>query len=370
MAEVSWEEFSSVLEMWALYVQEPSLLMDLLRLRPDFFGAAANQLVSAGLPMSQRHELLDLYETHTLDTVERRYNELSLAGAISLDDARSLANQLRSILGYHRLRPGSSFSVEKYLKLQRAVLLQAIQGQLIELSGQEDPVYPEALRDHIRWYIADHSGLRDLEDLQTLLDEYHFFKENDFPSLRLKTLISYCKGDHNGVIAEIDALRHSISFVRKEQAADYTAILLMLVDSCYSSKLMTAAEEVAGELHKEQPENPDVLFRVLRVRKVLGAEGAPDLVLDAKLAQVENGRFMTVAEPSGANDVFLFNVPQIEIAFDPGLYAKAGDRKLLQVFVDDRIAYECYAKEIPTKVVIGPPWATIESKARVRWQMI
>ncbi len=128
--------------------------------------------------------------------------------------------------------------------------------------------------------------------------EKNYFKDNDFPSLHLKTLISYKKGDYSDVISEIESLRKGISFVKKEQAADYTAILLLLVDSYYSSKLLTAAEAVAAELYKEQPDNPDILWRVLRVQKILGSEGAPDKVLNEKLAVVENSRFLTVAKPN------------------------------------------------------------------------
>ena len=84
--------------------------------------------------------------------------------------------------------------------------------------------------------------MNDLDELQKLLEENNYFKDNDFPSLYLKTLIAYKKGSYSDIISEIEALRKSISFVKKEQLADYTNILLLLVDSYYSSKLLTAAE--------------------------------------------------------------------------------------------------------------------------------
>ncbi len=54
--------------------------MELLKRKPEFFGPAADQLVAAAIPMEQRRQLLALYEVHTLDALERRYNELSLQG--------------------------------------------------------------------------------------------------------------------------------------------------------------------------------------------------------------------------------------------------------------------------------------------------
>ena len=152
--------------------------------------------------------------------------------------------------------------------------------------------------------------------------------------------------------------------------ADYTNILLLLVDSYYSSKLLTAAEAIARELFQSQPDNPDLLYRVRRVQKILGDEGAPDPVLNEKLAVVENSRFLTVARANSGFDVFLFNQPWIEIVIDPALMATLKPKQLLQVFVDDKIAFESYVDGLPAKIAIGPPFVAIESKVRVQVSVI
>jgi hypothetical protein len=370
MPMFTWNEFSPLVEMWSLYVQDTKLLMDLLRLKPEFFGPAADQLAKAGIPMAQRREMLASYEAYTLDALERRYNELSLSGTIGLADAHSLLRQLRNLKGYHRLLPGSIFPQEKAAKLQLILLLQVIDGLMSDPQTQADTRTTDQLREYIEFYIAEHPGLNELDELQKLLIAGNYFKENDFPSLRLRTLISYKKGDYNGVVSQIESLRKGISFVRKEQVADYTAILLMLIDSYYSTKLLTAAEAVAQELYREQPDNPDVLWRILRVSKILGAEGAPDKVLNEKLAGVENSRFLTVAKTKADFDVFLFNQPWIEIAMDPALLAKLKPKQLVQVFVDGKIAFENYVDGLPPKIAIGPPFVGIESKVKVQISII
>jgi archaellin len=366
MPTIFWGEFSPLVEMWSLYVQDTSLLMELLRLKPEFFGLAANQLTKAGIPHSQRVEMLARYEVHTLDALERRYNELTLSGTIALKDARSLLRQLRGLKGYHRLIPESGFLKEKAEKLQRALLLQVIAGLMTDPQATADAQTPIQLIEYIEFYIAEHPGLNELDELQKLLIAGNYFKENDFPSLRLKTLISYKKGDYNGVVSQIESLRKGISFVRKEQTDDYTAILLMLIDSYYSTKLLTAAEAVAQELYQEQPDNLDVLWRVLRVQKILGSEGVPDKVMNEKLAIVENSRFVTVAKAKAVFDVFLFNQPWIEIVLDPALLAQLKPKQLVQVFVDGKIAFENYVDSLPQKIAIGPPFVGIESKVKVQ----
>ena len=366
MPLLAWSEFSPLVEMWSLYVQDTTLLMDLLRLKPDFFGLAANQLIKAGLPMPQRREMLARYEVHTLDALERRYNELTLSGTIGFKEARSLLSQLRTLKGYHRLLPESGFSREKAARLQRILLLRVIAGWITEPENQADPKKLVQLRENIEFYIAEHSGLNELDELQKLLSDRNYFTENDFSSLRLKTLISYRKGDYSGIVAEIESLRKGISFVRQEQAADYTAILLMLIDSYYSTKLLTAAEAVAGEMYGEQPDNPDVLWRVLRVQKILGDEGAPDKELNEKLHVVENSRFLTVAKPNATFDVFLFNQPWIEILLDPELRSSLKPGQIFQVFVDNKIAFESYVGDVPEKIAIGPKFVEIESKVKVQ----
>jgi hypothetical protein len=366
MPALSWPEFSPLVEMWSFYVQDAPLLMELLNRKPEFFGPAADQLVAAAIPMELRRELLALYEVHTLDAMERRYNELSLQGEIGLNDARALLNQLRQLKGYYRLQPENGFAPEKLAKLQRDLLLQVIYGLLTDPQAKADPQADSQTREFIQIYIADHSGLTDLDELQKLLEEKNYFKGNDFPSLYLKTLIAYNKGGYGDIITEIEALRKTISFVKKEQLADYTNILLLLVDSYYSSKLLTAAEAIAQELYLSQPDNPDILFRVLRVRDILGSEGAPDPVLDAKLELVQNSRFLTITAASSSHDVFLFNSPEIEITFDPILLAQLKPKQLVQVFVDGKIAFENYVDSLPEKIVIGSPFLEAERKVRVQ----
>ena len=364
MPFVSWGEFSPLVEMWSLYVQDVPLLMDLLKLKPDFLGPAADQLVAAGLPLAKRWEMLALHEANTLDSLERRYNELGLQGGAGLDDLRSLLNQARAVKGYYRLHPGAGFDVDRFLKLRRTLLIDVI-GAMIA-PARSDPQPAAQLRGIIEYFIAEHPGLGELDELRKLLEERNYFRENDFPSLRLKMMIACKKGDYSGVIAEIESVRKGISFVKKEQAADYTDILLLLADSYYSSKLMTAAEAVAKELYENQPDNQDVLWRILRIQNVLGVEGRQDPVLEAKLAQVRDSRFLAVGRFNAPYSVYLFSQPEIEVTADPALRAQIGPEKLVQVFVDEKIAAESYGRDLPAKFVIGAPLARFESKAVVR----
>jgi hypothetical protein len=366
MPALSWPEFSPLVEMWALYVQDATLLMELLKRKPEFFGPAADQLLAVAVPMELRRQLLALYEVHTLDALERRYNELSLQGEIGMDDARSLLNQLLNLKGYYRFQPDCGFVPEKFYRLQRILLLEVISGLLNDPKAKADPQAAARIRGYILIYSTDHSGLNDLDELQKLLEENDYFKDNDFPTLYLKTMIAYKKGSYGDIITEVEALRKSISFVKQEQLTDYTNILLLLVDSYYSSKLLTAAEAVARELYKDQPENLDVLYRVLRVQNILGAEGAPDKVLDAKLETVQNSRFINADKANGAYDVFLFNQPWIEIVLDPALLTSLKPKQLVQVLVDGKIAFENYVDGLPEKIAIGPPFTQPERKVRVQ----
>lgn len=361
MPFLSWEDFSPLLESWTLYVQDPPLLNTLLTARPEFYGPAANQLVSAAIPLAWRWQLLDLYEQYSLDASERLFNEKRLNNELDKEQAVQILRHL-TVRGFFRLQPGSQFKPEKLEELQRQLLLEIIAGMLAE----PEPGAGAPLREYIERFVREHSALGALKELQRLLAEGGYFRENDFPSLRIKTLIANRMGDHAGVIADVEALRKGISFVKKEQAADYTDILLLLVDSYYSSKLMTAAEAVAGELVREQPDNMDVLWRVLRVRKILGSEGAVDKPLEEKLARVENSRFINVSRTSETFAAYLFGQPQVEIAIDPALREKLQPQQLVQVFVDDKIAFESYAEGLPEKVVIGTPFVDIESKVKVQ----
>jgi hypothetical protein len=366
MPTLSWSEFSPLVEMWSLYVQDAPLLMELLLRKPEFFGPAADQLVAAAISMDQRRELLALYEVHTLDAQERRYNELILQGEIGLDNARSLLGQLHQLKGYYRLQPDSGFAPEKLAKLQRTLLLQVISALLTDPKAQTDPKSVLQLREYIQAYIADYSKLNSLDELQKLLEEHNYFKNNDFPSLYLKTMIAYKKGNYGDIINEIETLRQTISFVKKEQATDYTNILLLLIDSYYSSKLLTSAEAIARELYQNQPDNMDVLYRVLRIQSILGDEGLPDKDLNDRLAIVRDSRILKAARSRESFDVYLFNQPEIEIVLDPTLRAQLKFGQLLQVFIEGKIAYESYADALPEKIIIGPPFTGIERKVRVQ----
>ncbi len=370
MPTLTWPEFNPLVEMWSLYIQDAKLLMELLKRKPEFLGPTADQLVAAAIPIEQRHELLAMHEVHAVDFLERRFNGLRMQRKIGLEDSMSLLGQMRRLKGYHRLQPGIGFDAEKQAKLQRVLLLQVISGLLSNAMVFDDQTMASQVMELIQFYIANNSGLNALDDLQKLLEEKNYFKENDFSSLYLKTLIAYKKGNYSDIIHEIEALRKNISFVKKQQTADFTNILLLLVDSYYSSKLMIVAEAVATEISQNQPDNPDILYRILRILNILGSEDPQDPALKEKLLVVQNSRFITVPKPKVSFDVFLFNLPSIEIALEPGMIAALKPKQLLQVFVDGKIAFESYADELPEKIVIGPPFVEIESKVKVQITVI
>ena len=367
MPEFSWPEFSPLLEMWSLYVRDTSLLMVLLNRKPDFFAPAANQLVSAGIPIEKRLELLDLHEIHTLEALEGRFNELSLQGLISQKHAQSLLAQTLSIKGYHRLQDKSSFDQGKLAKLRRLLLLEVIGGMLADPKKQADPKSRQQVNNLILTFIRKHGQLRELDELQKVLEEENFFKGNDFSSLYFKTLIAYKKGNYGDIIAEIETLRKGISFVKKEQLTDYTAILLLLVDSYYASKLMTSAEGVASELYQNQPDNPDIHFRLLQIENILGREETTDKALEEKMTKVNDSRLLILERAAGSYVVYLLEKPEIEITIAAGLLQQLkSTRRLLQVFVGDEIAFEGYSDALPEKIVIGPPFTAPEQKVTLR----
>ena len=369
MPALSWNEFSSILDMWSLYVQDTPLLMSWLNQKPSFFGQTANQLLNAEIPLATRWELIGLYETYAFSSTEQRFRELTFRGEIETKELRRLLRPLQAIQGYFRLSKESEFPVDKWNSMRRSLRLSLISRLLGDPLLEKDPQLQAELEAAVSAQVNDVSSITDLGDLQKLLQEENFFRANDFRSLYWKTLINLRLGNYNDVVQEVENLRLGLSFVNQEQVNVYTDIMLILTDAYFNNKLLTAAEGIAQELYGQQPENPEVLFRLWEIESILGQDEIRDKVLEQRLQTLTENRKVVVDRERFEKTVYLFDDRTVEIAFSDGLKLNFPHYQLLQVFLDGRIVHEAYVKDLRPEA--GPLIVTADAdQERVRLAVI
>jgi hypothetical protein len=134
---------------------------------------------------------------------------------------------------------------------------------------------------------------------------------------------------------------------------DYIKILLLLSDTYEASKLLTVADSTLRDILKLFPDNKDAWFRLIRVQRVLGDKDAEtSLHLQDKTDWLKNSRLITVEGFQQKNPVYLLDEKQIQISIDPSLRNRLAGKKIIQVFADQKIAYEEYVDKIPEVITL------------------
>ena len=90
----------------------------------------------------------------------------------------------------------------------------------------------------IESYVRESFSRDTLVDLDDFLKKKKFYDRDDLRVFYLKQLINFKLERYETVIDDVETLKESISYVKKEYTEDYSKILLLLADSYISARLL------------------------------------------------------------------------------------------------------------------------------------
>jgi len=351
MSKFSWKEFESVVKLWWLFSKDIPFLKQLVDKNQALLKDLSFLLVELKGPLNLRWDFLADYETYILKEVINRYRSRYSGQQAQFDIEQSLLEKLRENKSYHNLAT-KKFDHSKFVKHQNLLITNRINALLSKNKQGNNPRLNEKISRLIIEYVKNGPKIKDLVELENNLEEKGFFKENDFNSIYLKYWLKFNQGNLNEVIDEIEKLKRSITFIKKEAALHYEKILLLLSDAYESSKLLTIANRTLRDILKISADNPEVWLRLYGIQKILGPDSEIKDQLTEKIEELNQSRFITINSLDFRQMVYFVDKREIEISLAKNLKDKIGEQKVIQMFVNGKIVYENYLSQLSQKISI------------------
>ncbi len=357
------ENFDSLLEIWGLYVRDIGFFKDLLKQNPQYYQNVAEKLLQIEIDMPKRHYFLAKYAEYLIENIQKQYRlYLSKPPADLLHRTKLLFDSLNGeTVSYYILDPNNKLNQKTYFELKKRLNLNILELLFSKTGWEKDHQQLSEIESFILSYIKDAATIDDLTTLNDLLTKVKYFNLSNLKVFYIGQLIKYKSSQYDTVILETENLRKSITYITKENMADYTEILLLLSDAYISSRLLIRAGEVLAEIEKDDTNLTEIYWRTLQVEQVVGdmgddggKDGQKQKEKEQQYELIKNSSQILLASTPLKKTVYLIDSDVIEIQFSDWLKQRRKDFHLLQISRGGRIFYEAYLSnlKLPARIKI------------------
>ena len=358
-------DFDSLLETWGLYAKDVNFFKDVLKKRPDFYQVAAQKMLHMNIHLEARQEFLASLAADKLSGFLRLYQ------VYTAEPSPQLPGKLKQLFGYlttepsmqyYLLKPGNKFDQKNYYEFKKRLNLHILQLLFSQDGWQKDLQQRSELRTFILSYIDDLSSIEQMYAFYDFLvrNKYFDLSASVLSIFYIDQLLKFKSGQYDTVISETENLRKSVSYIKKEHLGDYSDILLLLTDAYISSDLLFQALGVLKEIEITAANQADVYWRRMQIEAVIGPEKEKDeKTSEQKNRQYElirSSRQVVLDSPALEKTVYLIDNNTIEIQLSDTLQKNIETFRLLQVFINGRLFYEAYPRQLTFPVKISLPF--------------
>jgi hypothetical protein len=361
------DEFNSLLENWALFSRDIAFFREGLIKRPQFYELAAKKLAQLETDMDIRREFLLKHSLYLIADFKDQYQKYQSEPSDRLmEKLKTTAHNLDNRISlYYLKKAGSESKLQNYFEFKKLVNLEILELLFAKTGWQRDKGLREEIETVIFSYIDDFSSMDESKNLDDYLTKKEFFNPK-YPDLRvfyMKQLIAVKSAQYDNVINDVEKFKNSVSFIKKEFAGDYAEVLLLLVDSYISSRLLTSARRTLAEIRRSDVNLADFYLRKMIIEQIIGPDQNEDKYeKNQQYELIANSRFVKMDAPSIKKTLYLLNKREVEIRFTDALYEKIKALHLLQVFLDGNLIFEEYLSQLVTPARIPIPTGKIYSK--------
>ncbi len=337
-------DVKSLLEVWSLYVRDIELLEFSLKDVPQYFKEAAEELAKIEMFPDYRQIFLARFEVYWLGYALERYRNIHDLRVDVEKNVKSLLRRLdRGIKGYYKNVGNGAFDEAAYLTLKRRLYVEVLEFLLSREVWQTGSQARDELKHLILNYIRDLPYKDDLEILHQILESGKIFGARELWARELRLLLYFQMENYNQVIEEAEDLRHSFSFIRKDQMEDYVDILLLLVDAYMEADRYEGALKVLEEAEKLAAQPVDVYWRIMKAETAIGRKRVQK---GDMYERIRDSHWIDLLSTRLSTTVYLIDSHVFQIRLSEQLMDKLRDKHLLQVFIDNRIVGEYYLSRI------------------------
>lgn len=353
------EDFMSLLDNWALACRDIHFFKEGLNKMPQYYIIAARKLAQLETDMENRREFLakhTLYFIAELKDLYQRYRS-----EVTSDLLKKLVDLYDNVD-----KRVSTFYLENmehrskqmgYLEFKKQVNLYILELLFAEAEWQKNPRLREKLETYIFSYMKELSSSDELGRFEDFLGKKGYFEiiGSDLRVFYIKQLLAFKSGQYDSVITATENFKRTVSFVKKENAADYADILFLLTDAYISSRLLTRAYDTLKEVNPKDVNLSDYYWRKMIIERVIGADKDEDEGESQQRELIMNSRFIDLDSPSAEQTIYLINEKEVNIRFTDTLNEKAKSFHLLQVLLDGRLIFEEYLSKLVSPLTILIP---------------
>ncbi|MCK5055327.1 MAG: hypothetical protein KAT34_01620 [Candidatus Aminicenantes bacterium] len=351
---ISKEDFISLLDNWALYCRDINFLKEGMNKMPRYYIIAARKLRQLETDMETRREFLAKHTLYFIAELKDLYQQYrSEATSDLLKNLINLYNNLDKRVSTYYLEDTARQSKQKgYLEFKKQVNSDILKLLFTEEGWQKNPRLREKLETYIFSYIKKLSSMDELKGFDDFLDKRGYFGiiDMDLRVFYIKQLLAFKSGQYENVISDTEKFKRSLSFVKKEFAADYADILFLLTDAYVSSRLMIRAYDTLKEVSANDGNLTDYYWRKMIIERVIGPDEGEEK--NQRLELITNSRFIELVSPSAEQTVYLVNNKEVNIHFADILYGKINSCHLLQVFIDGSLVFEEYLSKVTSPLTL------------------
>lgn len=313
--KIKREEMKGILEFWGLYVGDFMILKDLLAGTPAYYSLAADIAIRKHIPLSLRHEMMSLYEQYFVLHVRERLRQ-SKNGEINCEKqwVNVLKNLKKNIPCYHGLLNKTDFSQHEYGDLKKFLQRNLLVCLFSQIGWKSDPVKKSKMEDLLLEQAADINDRDVFQYFDEFLQKRNFFNRGSIRNFYLQQIISYKLSRYETVIYDIEDFGRSVAYVKEENKKDYIDLLLLLSEAYFSSRLLTKSQAVLDEVEKLSPGSTEVMWRRMRIEKVLGPDNIYDNSQMKTMMEIRGSRRFTLEKLPFGKTVYLLDSNIIEIS--------------------------------------------------------
>jgi hypothetical protein len=339
------EDFAAVLEVWRLYSRDSDFFKGIIE-NPEYFQAIARELSRMDGSLRERHEYLAAYEVYRLEQLKIAYHRYREQPGNRFQYFKNLYAH-DGIEGYYRLANSPDFDEDAYRDLRKQLNAGIIRAFFQQ--PQENDKEKKIIQRYILDYLDRLLSKKELAALADLLEKNGFFASRDLDIFYIRQRLRFKQGDYQGIVEDVESLRQSLAFVRREQMDDYTAICLLEADAYYETGRPDRAMAVLEEMERVSPGLPGTYLRMMKIEAMAGES---DRESREKYRQVMDSRFIEPRAASIRKTVYLVDSNEIVIRINEAFREAMKTGNLLQVFVDGKIRFEGYLNRLADEITV------------------
>jgi len=340
-----------VIEVWATYVEDYSVINKILPREPEALRLYANFLGGRSLSLKERLEKLSLAESMEFEAAQELYNQGQREARIyHMKNAQSrLSSSLRNlnkIKFYQSLIGEKRIDKNEFMALQKSVLLGSI-----KLTLQRTGKLEEA-EDHLKTYLEMEDQEVRLEELEEFLMERNLLEikpggEESFLRLFFKLIFDFKQHRYREVIEQSGRIEDLYVSSASRSEEELVKVFQIVGDSYQRTDFMYDANKFYQKALDVEPYNMETLLRMRENYKRLNSvdkmreieERISEVSMPDEMAiegwKVKKGQAFKIPLMFTEEASVFINIELKEESVSP----------LVAVFFNGRVIEECYAEQ-------------------------